>query len=171
MQTNWCVISGPPSSGKTSIINRLHQEGFATVPDPAREIAKKKPSIKKESREFQKQVWNLSLKNHGNLNRKKLVFFDYGLPDNIVFQELNSHSLNDCETSCWSYRYSYVFILKPIHFSHDGFRDDHASLQTRIEDRILTKYKYFDYCPIILSSDKSLIERLSIIKKTCGISI
>jgi predicted ATPase len=36
VQTNWHVITGAPSSGKTTLIDQLAAKGFRTVPEGAR---------------------------------------------------------------------------------------------------------------------------------------
>jgi len=35
-KTNWCVITGAPSSGKTTLINALSIKGYRTEPEVAR---------------------------------------------------------------------------------------------------------------------------------------
>jgi hypothetical protein len=37
VQTNWHVITGAQSSGKTTLIDQLADEGFRTVPEVARQ--------------------------------------------------------------------------------------------------------------------------------------
>ena len=37
VQTNWHVITGAPSSGKTTLIDQLADKGFQTVPEGARQ--------------------------------------------------------------------------------------------------------------------------------------
>ena len=41
IETNWCVITGGPSSGKTTLINYLANQGYQIAPEVARSYIKK----------------------------------------------------------------------------------------------------------------------------------
>src|SRR6185436_10389259 len=94
------VITGPPGSGKTPIVDELVASGFTGVAEPAREVIAEQRALGGDG------VWdrdpqlflNLMLsravadfrKLHAGLKprRHELVFFDRGIPDLIGYAEL-----------------------------------------------------------------------------------
>src|SRR4030042_3435288 len=86
------VVSGAPSTGKTSIINALAKE-FKTLPETARTIRDSDERFKGKSikeinkKEFQEAIFQLKIKLIESLDKTKeeIVFSDRGLGDALAY--------------------------------------------------------------------------------------
>src|SRR5690349_8269489 len=87
-KTNWCVITGAPSSGKTSVIKELAHRGFAIQGEVARELieaginhGRTLEEVRKDVAELQKEILEVTLAREMALDAQETVFLDRGLPD------------------------------------------------------------------------------------------
>ena len=119
-EVNWCVITGGPSSGKSTVIHILKDMGYETTIELARHYidlqrmnGRSTDEIRANQRQFQHKVLNLQINTDKKLDPKELVFLDRGLPDELAYykyfdlepdEKLMEH-LND-------YRYRAVFFLR-----------------------------------------------------------
>lgn len=102
----WYVITGGPSSGKTTLLERLHDLGYNTVPEAARVLideyeAKGIPAkdLRKDERLFQQRVLQMKLKIEEETPRDRVVFFDRGVPDSIGYFLAYGWNSGDCSCS------------------------------------------------------------------------
>lgn len=165
MQTNWSVITGPPSSGKTSLIDHLNQLGYSTISDPARTIALKDPSCRNKPKLFQEKVNSLSIRQHEEADPNSRIFLDYGLPDNLVYQHMSGIEIPETVHQSKAFRYRSVFFLPPLPFTNDGVRDIHASQIFFIANLMLTTYKSFGYFPKRVPRELNIKERAKYVLK------
>lgn len=121
-KTNFFVLTGGPGSGKTSLIQQLHKEGFLTINESARRIIqeqKKKDGDAlpwKNKLHFAKKMLEIDMKNYReNLPTQAPVIFDRGIPDILGYVKLCHLDPFPClEQSVNSFRYNaFVFILPP----------------------------------------------------------
>ncbi len=89
------MITGGPSSGKTTILKELKKLGYITYPDAARVLidkekkkGKKLKEIRKDEAEFQKKVLKAKIKIEKSAPRDKIVFFDRAIPDSIAYYQM-----------------------------------------------------------------------------------
>ena len=94
------IITGPPSSGKTTIINELIKRGFTCHQEVARQIIKEnqKAGINyfpwNNMHLFSDQVFKRKIKHLNTLNGN-LCFFDRSIIDLIAYLEINNVYDND----------------------------------------------------------------------------
>lgn len=82
IQTNWCVITGGPSSGKTTLINHLAELGYKTAPEIARfyinqllsHDKKTLQEVKHDILWLQRKILNIMLRRERNLPKNDLIF-------------------------------------------------------------------------------------------------
>ncbi|HAY84395.1 MAG TPA: hypothetical protein DCY42_05570 [Chloroflexi bacterium] len=129
VRTNWHVITGASSSGKTTLIDRLSEEGFRTVPEAGRQYFEKElakgrsiEEIRQDRAAMTRQIYALWLKLNQKLQPGELMFLDRGLPDALSFYRFAGMNPNQILPDCFQHRYASVFILDRLPYQQDGIR-------------------------------------------------
>jgi predicted ATPase len=151
--TRWCVITGAPSSGKTSIIQELASKGFKTNHDISRQYLERliskgisKLDARQSEENLQRMLFLLMVKNEMDLPTNELIFLDYALPDNFAFQRMANINLRgDVLKSLTVFRYWQVFIMEPLPFESDHVRTENTEYQTEITELLESVYKDLGY--------------------------
>lgn len=113
------VITGPPGSGKTPILNEMAAMGYAVVPEPAREIIAERRAvgIARIYDHDPRLFWELMLSRaESDFEAAKAiaspVLFDRGIPDLIGYAELFGHDATAAVKAAGRIRYNdRVFAL------------------------------------------------------------
>ena len=91
-QTNWYVITGGPSSGKTTTVNLLKERGYITTFEHARHYldtqrlkGKTIEDVRKQQREFQLGVLDMQIEQENQILPDVLVFLDRAIPDALAY--------------------------------------------------------------------------------------
>ena len=165
VRTNWSVITGAPSSGKTSVISFLEKEGYSTVHDVARVILEEAvdKGVNWPTFFIQNLIVSRLRKICEELDTDKIIFFDYGFPDNLVFQNMNGMVVPEAVFDAKIVRYKNVFLLEPLVFESDGVRDKDKDKQLDIYYAIKETYMKYGYEPITVPV-LSLEDRVEYIK-------
>jgi predicted ATPase len=138
-KNNWHVITGGPSSGKTTLITELERLGYRTLPEVARTVidegmalGKRVEEIRKDEKEFQYKVLQRKLDIEKKLDKKELIFFDRGMHDSHAYLDYYKFEINElAEIAKHEAKYATVFLLAPLKF----FEKDYA----RTEDENFAK--------------------------------
>ncbi|MDP1727024.1 MAG: ATP-binding protein [Bacteroidota bacterium] len=172
LHTNWFVITGPPSSGKTTLINELSNIGFRTNPDLSRIYLENRISktitaknLRSDEKQLQRDIFVYMMNNILNLNTKDVIFHDYSLPDNIPFLQLAKIDIpNEIIKSSKLFRFKKVFICEPLKLEKDGIRTETEKEIKVLYQLIYDCYKSLGYelvkLPVI-----GIKDRLDIIKQ------
>jgi len=148
-KNNWYVITGAPSSGKTTLIRQLEEKGYRVVHEAARtlideEIANGKTieEIRKDEKKFQDEVLEFKINLEKKIPKNKVVFFDRGIPDSEAYYQLYGFEpavhFKKAIKSC-SYRR--VFLLDFYDFKKDYARVESRKQQIKIHDLLEKAYK------------------------------
>jgi predicted ATPase len=136
VQTNWHVITGAPSCGKTTLINLLADKGFQTAPEGARlylerEIARGRTIEEIRSNEVALQcgIKDVQLEIERGLQANDLIFLDRAVPDCLAWYRVFGLNPNEFLRDCFHYRYASVFILDRLPLQLDGLRYKDDALQ------------------------------------------
>ena len=133
VQTNWHVITGTLSSGKSTLIGQLANRGFQIVPEAARlyiegELAKGRTmdEIRRDPAALQRGVNAMTLRVEQGLRADDVLFLDRALPDALAFCRANGLNPNEILADCFHHRYASVFLLDRLPIKQDGvrFHDD-----------------------------------------------
>ncbi|HAT6977591.1 TPA: ATP-binding protein [Legionella pneumophila] len=170
IQTNWYVITGGPSSGKTTLINHLAELGYKTAPEIARfyinqllsHEKKTLQEVKHDIHWLQRKILNIMLRRERNLPKDDLIFFDRGTPDSIGY--FRFHHLDEAHVvrACQYLRYKKIFFCHPLPVIPDSIRDEDDLTAKKISDCIYDAYADLNY-PVIELPATSIKERLEII--------
>ena len=154
-KTNWCIITGAPSSGKTSVIEELAHRGYAIQNEIAREViemhletGKDLDEIRNKPISLQKKIMEIALAREMALDIDKLIFMDRGIPDNIAYFELAEFDCMAAKASAKLFEYKKVFIFDRLPIVKDNVRIEDEMLADKIDATLTKNYKELGYKPI-----------------------
>lgn len=154
-QTNWYVITGAPSSGKTSVIEELRARGYAVQNETARELielglrrGQTLDDIRHDAADLQRNILALTLEREKNLDPALLTFLDRGLPDSITYCRLAGLDVDDARFFSRRFAYRAVFIFDRLPLIRDDVRTEDDELATRIDRDLEADYRGLGYTPL-----------------------
>jgi len=171
IETAWQVITGAPSSGKTTLIKALEILGHAAEHEVARDVIASMlacqcsmEDIHRDIMGLQRKILALKLKREHGKKRQDTIFFDRGTPDSIAY--FSFYNLNpEVAIRASSYhRYKRVFFCEPLPFVSDHIRTENAETALHLSELIYDAYCHLGY-ELIPLPDVSVEERLAIIIK------
>ena len=155
IETNWYVVTGGPSSGKTKIIERLAFLGYKIVSEAARniidlELSKGKTikEIRADERQFQRKILKQKLKVEDKIPSKQLTFFDRGIPDSMAYYQLYNQDISEVLAACKKRRYKGVFLLELLSYENDYARIEDEKKAVRLGKLIFESYSKLGYSVI-----------------------
>jgi predicted ATPase len=138
------VIIGGPSSGKTTVIERLAALGYVTVPESARlvlqelKIADPRPIRDK----FQNLVFQRQLEAEACITgTEQMCFFDGGIFDGCAYYLSDGLAVPSMFDTVNGARYDYAFLFEPLDvFVNDGVRYQNAELARTVAELLYECY-------------------------------
>jgi predicted ATPase len=154
--TNWHVITGGPSSGKTTTVNLLRERGYTTTIEHARHYldlqrieGRTVTEVRSRQQEFQLGVLTMQLAEEAALDPEQLVFLDRAIPDSLAyyrFLDLEPDPVLLEALQRVSYRT--VFLLDLLPLAPDYARTEDATAQRRIHDLLGEVYRELQF-PVV----------------------
>lgn len=168
---DWYVITGGPSTGKTTQIRLLTEQGYHTVPEAARLIIDEAlakgvtiEELRADEKKFQDDIAKRKMEIEATTPRDRLTFFDRGMHDTLAY--LRYHTF---KTEPWVAElmkishYKKVFLLEPLErFSEDYARTEDAEFTKQIDQLFYDAYHEYGM-EVIRVPDIGKTERLSYI--------
>ncbi len=147
--TQWYVLTGGPSSGKTTTIELLRARGFKVVPEHAREYIDEQieagrtlEDIRSHNEEFQRQIIKRQIAHEESLNPHEQVFLDRAIPDSLAyFRFLGLEPDRFLLDAIRSSAYKRVFILDLLPLEKDEARTEDVEDQIRIHKELIRVYE------------------------------
>jgi len=167
------VITGGPFSGKTSLVNRFHEERFQIVPEAAMTIIEqliqtygKEPFLawkKNNLLAFQKIILDQQLTQEHQLNPRKLTILDRGTIDSIAYlRHANVPPTKSMLTDAAEKNYDLVILCETLKYFNPRKatgRTESCDESIKLHRSIENTYLEFGYKPVKLAAN-SLIERM-----------
>ena len=149
---NWYVITGVPSSGKTTLLEVLEKKGYKVFYEWARilidrEMKKGKTlkEIRKDEVAFQREVLKLKIDFEKKLSLRQLVFMERGIPDSIAYMKMCGVTKDKVlEKAVKTCHYKKVFLLDPIKYALDYARTESQEEAMLIDDLLEKSYTDLD---------------------------
>lgn len=154
--TEWIVITGAPSSGKTSVINDLKARGYQVQDEVAREYIEaciSRGLSLQEIRadggvELQRQILRLKLAREAVLPPDEIVFLDRGVPDSMTYFRLAGLDVAAAQEASARFRYDAVFIFDRLPVVPDGVRVEDEIMAGEIDQMLMQDYRSLGYDPV-----------------------
>lgn len=162
----WYVISGGPSSGKSTTINLLRQRGFHVTHEQARAIIVEQMAtgrtleeIRGDAHEFQQEILKRQLASEASLDPNEIVFLDRGIPDGLAYAHfLQIEEDAQIHAASERARYRRVFILDLLTLHDDGSRIEDTQSQQHIQDYLVATYEAMNFdvvrVPVMPAEDR-----------------
>lgn len=171
IETNWYVITGGPSSGKTTLLEHLKAAGYSIVPEAARtlidrEVAAGKTiqTIRADEIAFQRKILQIKLELEERLSHDERMFFDRGIPDSIAYYYFYGDDATDIIKASLKRRYKRIFFLEQVPFEKDYARVESPAIAQRISDLLRAAYQDLGY-EVITIPLRPVAERAAMILK------
>lgn len=180
MKTKKIVITGGPSTGKTSVIQELENRGYYCIPELVRSLT----AAEKEEENMGSIIGNpiLSVKDPVEFNNKllqgriaqyesvlhtdkKIVFFDRGIPDVHSYMNCFGQQFDEAfEAPVHSFRYDTILLMPPWSeiYATDAERFESYEESERVFSSLEKTYQNFGY-EITLIPKGSVTERTDFI--------
>ncbi len=149
------VLTGPPSSGKTTLLSLFADAGERTSSDSTRQLISdvvKGGRTADEFRfadDFQPRVLDAMAAAEARLDPAELTVLEYALPCNIAFHRTEGLPLTaGLSDAAVRYRYSDVFILDPVGWHSDAERVEGEEYQTQVHAHLFDVYRELGYDPV-----------------------
>lgn len=157
---NWYVLTGGPSSGKTSLINELAKVGHAVIPEAARtyfdEQLAKGLSIEKiraDEQRCQEEIAKLKMQIESVHPKDTLTFFDRGMHDTLAYMRHYGFEFKDwLDEAITQAHYKKVFLLELLPtFEKDEVRSTEAEdFPQKITAELKRVYEEAGFEPIVV---------------------
>lgn len=156
VENNWYVITGGPSSGKTTTVNLLKDKGYITTIENARHFldtqrlkGRTVEEVKKNQRKFQETVLQMQIDQEREISPKVQVFLDRAIPDALAYYRfLHLEEDEKLKEAIRNVSYKKVFIMDPLPFVNDYARLENAEGQKKLHQLITEVYEALPF-PVI----------------------
>lgn len=169
-ENNWYVITGGPSSGKTTAINLLKERGYFTIEENARHFldtqrlkGRTVEEVMRNQREFQLEILELQIAQEKLIAPDDQVFLDRAIPDALAYYWfLNLDVDEKLAEAIRSVSYKKVFIMDPLSLVNDYARLENLEDQIKLHKLIIEVYESLPF-PIVYVPVLSVEERVDFI--------
>ena len=149
VNTNWYVITGGPSSGKTTTVNLLAQRGYKTTIEHARHYidtqrhnGRTVDDIRNHQREFQMGVLDMQVEQEKQISPDEIVFLDRAIPDALAYYRFLSLTPDEkLLDALKTVSYKKVFIMEYLPLIHDYARTEDVEAQKKIHQMLCEVYE------------------------------
>ena len=150
--TNWNVITGAPSSGKTSVICELEKLGYRVVHEVARayideELQKGKSlkQIKADQLYFERHILYKKIEIEEALPDDEVIFLDRAIPDSIAYFKLEQLNPDEPTEKSRAIRYNKIFLFDRLWLENDPVRSEDDKIATQLERLLESSYRNLGY--------------------------
>lgn len=166
----WYVLTGAPSSGKSTLLGELEGRGYRTQIEAARHVIEREiaegrslAELRGDAAAFQHEVLRMKMLWEAELPKDQTVFFDRGIPDSIAYYRHEGIPQDDVlRDALKSARYRKIFVLDLIsreNFVLDGARSETwegaQELDTLLEEAYLEAGYEVIRVPVMSVSDRA----------------
>lgn len=165
-KTNWYVITGGPSSGKTTTVDLLKSRGYKTTIEHARHYldmqrlnGRTVEEVRKHQKEFQLKVLEMQIEQEKELSPEDVVFLDRAIPDaHAYYHFLNIPEDPKLAEALLTVSYKKIFILDCLPLVQDYARREDEVAQKKIHAVLIEVYETLPFpvvrVPVLLPEER-----------------
>ena len=161
------VITGGPSTGKTSIIEIIEREGVFCFSEISREITleARQQGIPQlfvsDPLLFSERIMDGRIRQFQAASEvdRPIVFYDRGIPDVVAYMDCFGQSYGEhFVESCKNYRYDHVFLLPPWKEIHESDNERYENFEEAERIHTFLEKAYSTYGYKIINVPKETVE-------------
>jgi len=155
-RNNWYVVTGGPSTGKTTLLAELENLGYQVIPEAARAVIDEAiangitpQELRADEKKFQESVAIMKAKTESSLDPTVITFFDRGMHDTLAYMRYYSFVIDDWVNDLMDARYKKVFLLERLpQFESDYARTEDTQFVDAIDQLLQDAYTEHGMPPI-----------------------
>lgn len=172
LMNSWYVITGAPSSGKSTVIDSLSLRGLKTSPELARILIEEDEAAgipldvtRGDEFAFQQRILKAKIDLEASLEPDKQIFLDRAIPDQVAYHRLYGWPEDGLlKAAVEASHYRKVFILDRLPYRMMGARVETEEAAAKLDKLLESAYrelgvtveripvmKHFDRVDMILS--------------------
>jgi predicted ATPase len=151
-ETNWYVVTGAPSSGKTALVRELEKLGYRVIHEVARgyierqmEQGRTLEEIRADKRSFEEWILHAKIAIEAVLPKDHVIIFDRAVPDSIAYFEVAGLDAAEAIGKSHRNRYKKVFLLDRLPYEVDHARIEDSQIAARLHQSLEQSYKMVGY--------------------------
>jgi len=170
------VITGGPSTGKTTLLAELSKRGYKTLPEAARHIIESNlakglslQEIRADEKKFQEDVALLKAEVESTLQKDTPIFLDRGMHDTIAYLQHYGFAIEDwVQNLVKKSSYDKVFLLEPLgEYIQDNARTEGEEFVVTMHNLLNVVYTKYGMRPISVPA-MPVIDRANFILRNLG---
>jgi predicted ATPase len=150
--THWYVITGAPSSGKTTLLAELEKTGYHVVHEVARTIIESElargrtlQQIRADKKSFENRILEAKIALEARLAKNEVIFLDRGVPDSIAYFKISGLDPAIAWAKSRPDHYRKVFLLDRLPFQKDHVRIEESATAAELERALEMGYRELGY--------------------------
>lgn len=151
-ETNWYVVTGAPSSGKTTLVRELEKLGYRVIHEVARgyietqmEQGRRLKEIRADKRSFENWILKAKIAIEAELPKDEVIIFDRAIPDSIAYFEVAGLHTKEAIEKSPRNRYKKIFLLDRLPYMVDHARIEDTQTAVRLDQCLEQSYKMLGY--------------------------
>ncbi len=173
-ETNWHVVTGAPSSGKTALVRELEKLGYRVIHEVARGYIETQmgqgwtlEEIRADKKSFENRILNAKITIEAGLPKDQVIIFDRAIPDSIAYFEIVGLDAIEAIEKSPRNRYKKVFLLDRLPYEVDHARIEDSRIAIRLDKCLEQSYKMLGY-EVTRIGVMPVEERLRLVLKEMG---
>jgi predicted ATPase len=151
-ETNWYVVTGAPSSGKTTLVQELEKLGCRVVHEVARAYIETQmkqgrtlEEIRADKRSFENWILHAKIAIEAELPKDHVIIFDRAIPDSIAYFEVAGLDDREAIEKSPRNRYKKVFLLDRLPYQVDHARIEDNQIAIDLDQSLEQSYRMLGY--------------------------
>ena len=168
-ETNWYVVTGAPSSGKTTLVRELERLGYRVVREVARDYIEAQmregrtlEEVRADKRSFESYILNAKVALEATLPKDELILFDRAIPDSIAYFEAAGLDKTEAVEKSPRNQYRKIFLLDRLPYKTDHARIEDKETAEKLDKSLEQSYRMLGY-DVVRIGVMSVQERLKIV--------
>jgi len=151
-ETNWYVITGAPSSGKTTLLKELEELGYRVIHEVARAVIEMEleqgrtlGKIRADKETFENRILHTKIAIEERLPKDQVIIFDRAIPDSIPYFALAGLDTKGVIEKSPRHRYKKVLVLDRLPYAKDQARMEDRETAARLDRELEASYRMLGY--------------------------